>query len=127
MLSVALVLLPFAAALFARWSRQRLRIRRRLSDTRVQPGQRVDVHLEIENQSPAQTPFLLIEDRFPPQLGRPARLVVASRPRGDASRCATRSRATARALRLGPLTLHLSDPFGSQVRVEFDERDELVV
>src|SRR5262245_45905677 len=80
MVAVGLVLLPFAAALFARWSRQKLRIRRRLSDTRVQPGQRVQVDLEIENQVPAQTPFLLIEDRLPPRLGRSARLVVASLP-----------------------------------------------
>ncbi|HEX4941682.1 MAG TPA: hypothetical protein VFW51_04035, partial [Actinomycetota bacterium] len=78
MVAVGIVLLPFAAALFARWSRQRLRIRRRLSDTRVQPGQRVHIELEIENQSPAQTSFLLIEDRLPSQLGRSARLVVTS-------------------------------------------------
>src|SRR5262245_9198070 len=129
MTSVGIVLLPFAAALFARWSRQRLRIRRRLSDTRVQPGQRVHVELEIENQAPAQTSFLLVEDRLPSQLGRSARLVVASLPTRGRQRVRysltphQRGRYT-----LGPLTADLSDPFGlTKLRVEFDERDELVV
>jgi uncharacterized protein (DUF58 family) len=129
MVSVGLVLLPFAAALFARWSRQRMRIRRRLSDTRVQPGQRVHVELEIENQAPAQTSFLLVEDRLPSQLGRSARLVVASLPARGRQRVRysltphQRGRYT-----LGPLTADLSDPFGlTKLRVEFDERDELVV
>jgi len=129
MVAVGLVLLPFAAALFARWTRQRLRIRRRISDTRVQPGQRVHVELEIENQAPAQTSFLLVEDRLPSQLGRSARLVVASLPSRGRQRVRysltphQRGRYT-----LGPLTADLSDPFGlTKLRVEFDERDELVV
>src|SRR4030095_3230458 len=78
MVSVGIVLLPFAGALLARWRRRRLRIRRRLSDTRVQPGQRVHIELEIENQSPAQTSFLLVEDRLPAQLRRPGVVVGAS-------------------------------------------------
>jgi len=129
MVAVGLVLLPFAAALFARWSRQKVRIRRRLSDTRVQPGQRVHVELEVENQSPAQTPFLLIEDRLPPQLGRSARLVVASLPARARQRVRYSIAPHQRGRYvLGPLTADLSDPFAlTKVRVEFDERDELVV
>jgi uncharacterized protein (DUF58 family) len=129
MISVGVVLLPFAAALFARWSRQRLRIRRRLSDTRVQPGQRVHVELEIENQSPAQTSFLLVEDRLPPQLGRSARLVVASMPARGRQRVRYTIAPHQRGRYvLGPLTADLSDPFAlTKLRVEFDERDELVV
>jgi uncharacterized protein (DUF58 family) len=129
MVAVGIVLLPFAAALFARWSRQRLRIRRRLSDTRVQPGQRVHIELEIENQSPAQTSFLLIEDRLPSQLGRSARLVVTSL-HGRARQRVRYSIAPHQRGRyvLGPLTADLSDPFAlTKLRVEFDERDELVV
>ncbi|HEU5225192.1 MAG TPA: DUF58 domain-containing protein, partial [Actinomycetota bacterium] len=121
MISVGIVLLPFAAALFARWSRQRLRIRRRLSDTRVQPGQRVHVELEIENQSPAQTSFLLVEDRLPAQLGRSARLVVASLPpRGrQRVRYSIAPHQRGRYV-LGPLTADLSDPFAlTKLRVEF--------
>jgi uncharacterized protein (DUF58 family) len=129
MIAVGLVVLPFAAAGLARWSRQRLRIRRRLSDARVQPGQRVTVELEIENQAATQTSFLLLEDRLPPALGRSARLVIAGLPPKGKQRASysvsaqTRGRYT-----LGPLTVDLSDPFAlTKLRVQFDEREELVV
>jgi uncharacterized protein (DUF58 family) len=129
MVAVGIVLLPFAAALFARWSRQRLRIRRRLSETRVQPGQRVHVELEVENQTPTQTPFLLVEDRLPSQLGRSGRLVIASLPPKARQRVRysitphQRGRYT-----LGPISVDLSDPFAlTKLRVEFDEREQLVV
>jgi len=129
MIAVGLVVLPFAAAGLARWSRQRLRIRRRLSDARVQPGQRVTVELEIENQAATQTSFLLLEDQLPAALGRSARLVIAGLPAKGKQRVSyslsaqTRGRYT-----LGPLTVDLSDPFAlTKLRVEFDEREELVV
>ncbi len=129
MIAVGLVVLPFGASLFARWSRQRLRIRRRLSEGRIQPGQRVYVELEVENQSPTQTSFLLIEDRLPPALGRSARLVIASLAGKDRQRVRysltprQRGRYT-----LGPLSVDLSDPFAlTKLRVEFDEREDLVV
>jgi uncharacterized protein (DUF58 family) len=129
MIAVGLVVLPFATALFARWSRQRLRIRRRLSEARVQPGQRVYVELEVENQSPTATSFLLVEDRLPAALGRSARLVIASLQAKDRQRVRysltprRRGRYT-----LGPLTVDLSDPFAlTKLRVEFDEREDLVV
>lgn len=129
MIAVGLVVLPFAAAGFARWSRQRLRIRRRLSDARVQPGQRVTVELEVENQAATQASFLLLEDQLPAALGRSARLVIAGLPAKGKQRVSyslaaqTRGRYT-----LGPLTVDLSDPFAlTKLRVEFDEREELVV
>jgi uncharacterized protein (DUF58 family) len=129
MVSVGMVVLPFGAGLFARWSRQRLRIRRRLSDARIQPGQRVYVELEVENQSPTQTSFLLVEDRLPAALGRSARLVITSLAARDRQRVRyslvprQRGRYT-----LGPLTVDLSDPFAlTKLRVEFDEREDLVV
>jgi len=111
MVAVGIVMLPFAAALFARWSRQRLRIRRRLSEARVQPGQRVHVELEVENQTPTQTSFLLVEDRLPPQLGRSARLVIASlRPKArQRVRYSITPHQRGRYV-LGPLTVDLSDP-----------------
>ncbi|HEX6230982.1 MAG TPA: DUF58 domain-containing protein [Actinomycetota bacterium] len=129
MVAVGLVILPFAAAGFARWSRQRLRLRRRLSDTRVQPGQRVHVELEVENRSPTPTSFLLVEDRLPAALGRSARLVIAAMPPRDRQRVrySLTPRQRGRYM-LGPLTIDLSDPFAlTRLRVEFDEREELVV
>ena len=129
MVSVGLLVLPFGAALFARWSRQRLRVRRRLSDTRVQPGQRVHIELEVENQSPTQTSFLLVEDRLPASLGRSARLVISSIPGKDRQR--VRYSITPRQrgrYSLGPVSIDLSDPFAlTKLRVEFDEREDLVV
>ncbi len=129
MIAVGLVVLPFAAAGLARWSRQRLRIRRRLSDARVQPGQRVTVELEIENQAATQTSFLLLEDRLPPALGRSARLVIAGLPPKGKQRASYSVSAHARGrYTLGPLTVDLSDPFAlTKLRVQFDEREELVV
>jgi uncharacterized protein (DUF58 family) len=129
MVAVGLVALPFAAALFARWSRLRLRVRRRLSDTRVRPGQRVTVDLEVENQSPAPTPFLLLEDQVPQALGRSARLVIAGlRPHVKQRVSYTLAPQRRGRYSLGPLSIDLSDPFAlTRVRVEFDEREELVV
>jgi uncharacterized protein (DUF58 family) len=129
MIAVGLVVLPFAAAGLARWSRQRLRIRRRLSDARVQPGQRVTVELEIENQAATQTSFLLLEDQLPSALGRSARLVIAGLPAKGKQRVSyTLSAQTRGRYTLGPLTVDLSDPFAlTKLRVEFDEREELVV
>jgi uncharacterized protein (DUF58 family) len=129
MIAVGLLVLPFGAAVFARWSRQRLRVRRRLSITRVQPGQRVHVELEVENQSPTQTSFLLVEDRLPASLGRSARLVISSLPARERQR--VRYSLTPRQrgrYSLGPVAIDLSDPFAlSKLRVEFDEREDLVV
>jgi uncharacterized protein (DUF58 family) len=129
MIAVGVLILPFCAALFARSSRQRLRVRRRLSDARVQPGQRVHVELEVENQSSTHTSFLLLEDRLPPSLGRSARLVISSIPGRERQRVRysltprQRGRYT-----LGPVSVDLTDPFAlSKLRVEFDEREDLVV
>ncbi len=129
MIAVGLVVLPFAAALLARWSRLRLRVRRRLSDTRVRPGQRVTVDLEVENQSAAPTSFLLLEDEVPSALGRSARLVIAG-IRGRTKQHVSYTLAPQRRGRytLGPLAIDLSDPFVlTKVRIELDEREELVV
>jgi len=129
MVAVGMVVLPFAAALLARWSRLRLRLKRRLSDATVRPGQRVTVDLEIENQSAAPTSYLLLEDELPSALGRSARLVLAGLS-GRSRQRVSYSISPQRRGRysLGPLSVDLSDPFAlSKVRVEFDEREELVV
>lgn len=129
MVAVGMVVLPFASALFARWSRQRLSLKRRLSDARVAPGQRLTVELEVENHSPASTSFLLIEDRVPPALGRAARLVLAGiRARGKQRASYTLLAQARGRFPLGPLTIDISDPFAlTRTRVEFGQRDELVV
>lgn len=127
--AVGIAVLPFASALMVRWSKARLQVTRRLSHTKVRPGQRVTVELEVENTAPTATSFILVEDRLPPTLGRPARLVLSGIPGRNSQRvsysmvCRTRGRFS-----IGPLRMDLSDPFAlTKVRLEFAERDDLVV
>ena len=129
MVAVGLVVLPFAAALFARWSRFRVSVRRRLSDQRIAPGQRVTVELEVENESPVWTSFLLLEDAIPRLLGRNARVVVAGIPPRSKQRVTYTLVPEVRGrYSLGPLTVDVSDPFAlTKLRIGFDQRDDLVV
>jgi uncharacterized protein (DUF58 family) len=128
-IGVGLAVLPFAAAAFARWGRQRLVVRRHLSEVRVSPGTRVTVELEVENRSGAATSFLLIEDRLPAGLGRSARLVLTGIPARNTQRVTYSLVPQSRGrYRLGPVELDVSDPFAlTRVRVEYDERDDLLV
>lgn len=127
--AIGLIALPLLAMLFVRSGSQVIGVRRRLSDVRVSPGTRVTVHVDIENRSATSTSFLLVEDRLPSALGRPARLVVTGIPGRSSQRVAytvlpqTRGR-----YRLGPLTVDVSDPFAlTRRRMEFDAHDELLV
>ncbi|MFI5053781.1 MAG: DUF58 domain-containing protein, partial [Acidimicrobiia bacterium] len=128
-IGVGIASLPLIAALFVRFGHQRIAVRRRLSDVRVTPGTRVTVQLEIENRSTAATSFLLLEDRVPPPLGRPARLVVSAIPGRQSQQVAYTVLPQARGrYQLGPLVVDISDPFALvRQRLEFDERDELLV
>jgi uncharacterized protein (DUF58 family) len=121
--------LPFAAALFARWGRQRIAVTRRLSDVRVNPGARVAVELSIENRSHAATSFLMVEDRLPAALGRPARLVLTGVPaRGIQRVHYTLVPQTRGRYRIGPVAVDVSDPFAlTRLRLEFEDRDDLIV
>jgi uncharacterized protein (DUF58 family) len=127
--AVGLAVLPLAALGYTRWSRQRLRVRRRLSDPRIQPGRRVTVELEIENESPASTSFLLLEDAIPTGLGRPARLVLTGITGRGIARASYSIVAQSRGrYAIGPLSIDVSDPFAlTRSRVEFAGREALVV
>jgi uncharacterized protein (DUF58 family) len=126
---VGLGVLPLLAVLFARWSRARLSVRRRLTEVRVVPGTRVTVEIHVENRALAPTSFLLIEDRLPAALGRPARLVVTGLyGRGNRRVSYTVLPHGRGRYRLGPLSVDLADPFGlTRQRIEFDDMDELLV
>jgi uncharacterized protein (DUF58 family) len=127
--AIGLAALPFIAGLFLRWSHRPITATRHLSESRVTPGTRVTVRLEITNPSPATTSFLLLEDRLPPALGRPARLVVT----GVGGRGVQRvSYTVLPQLRghfgIGPLSVDRTDAFGlARRRVVIEGRDELVV
>jgi len=107
----------------------RLHVRRRLSDQRIQPGRRVTVDLKIENESPASTSFLLLEDAIPAGLGRPARLVLTGIAAHGSARASYSLVAQSRGrYSFGPLSIDVSDPFAlTRSRVEFAGRDDLVV
>jgi uncharacterized protein (DUF58 family) len=127
--ALGLAALPAIAALFVRWGRQRIAVHRRLSDVRVAPGTRVTVQIDVENRSAAATSFLLLEDRLPSALGRPARLVVSGIPaHGSQQVTYTILPQTRGRYQLGPLSIDVSDPFALvRQRLEFDEREDLIV
>jgi uncharacterized protein (DUF58 family) len=129
MVSVGLVVLPLVALLFARRGRHRVTVRRRLSEVRASPGQRVTVEIEVENQAAVATSFLLVEDRAPATLGRPAHLVLTGIPARAKQRVSYTIVPHARGRYvLGPLTVDVSDPFSlTRLRLEDDQRDELLV
>jgi uncharacterized protein (DUF58 family) len=129
MVAVGLVVLPLVALFFSRRGRHRVTVRRRLSEVRASPGQRVTVEIEVENHSSAATSFLLVEDRAPSTLGRPARLVLPGIPARGRQRVSytivphTRGRYV-----IGPLTVDVSDAFSlTRLRMQDDQRDELLV
>ncbi len=128
-IALGLATLPAIAAIFVRWGHQRIAVHRHLSDIRVSPGTRVTVHIDIENRSAASTSFLLLEDRLPSVLGRPARLVVSGIPgHGTQEVTYTILPQTRGRYQLGPLTVDMSDPFALvRQRLEFDEREDLIV
>jgi uncharacterized protein (DUF58 family) len=121
--------LPLLAAGAAKRGARRLLVQRRLSDVRCSPGTRVSVSIDVENRGPVATSFLLLEDRLPTPLGRAARLVIGGiRPgRREHASYTLVPQARGRYL-LGPLVVDVSDPFAlTRLRLEFDERDELLV
>ena len=126
---IGLAVLPLIAAVFVHRGRQRLELRRRLSDVRVPPGTRVTVSIDVENRSTAPTAVLLIEDRIPAALGRPARLVISGiRARATQHVSYTVVPQMRGRYPLGPLTVNVSDPFAlHRQRIEFTEREELLV
>ncbi|MEA2522772.1 MAG: hypothetical protein QOI81_2418 [Actinomycetota bacterium] len=121
--------LPFVAGGVVRWTHPRFAIRRRMGDVRVDPGTRVTVELDVENRTSTASSFLLIEDQLPPSLGRPARVVVAGigAHRTQTVRYTVLPQSRGR-FRIGPLSIDATDPFAlTRKRLQFDERDELIV
>jgi uncharacterized protein (DUF58 family) len=127
--AIGLAALPFVAGVYLRWSHKTITATRHLSESRVTPGTRVTVRLDIANPSPATTSFLLLEDRLPPALGRPARLVVTGVGGRGAQRVSYTVLPQLRGhFAIGPLTVDRTDAFGlSRRRVVVEGRDDLVV
>jgi len=126
--AVGLLLLPFIAALFVRWGTRTIHVKRHLSDPRVSPGSRVTVRLDVAHEGPAKPSFLLLEDRLPPSLGRPARVVVAGSARALQHVSYTIVPNARGRYQIGPMAVDRSDAFGlTRRRILLDGRDELLV
>src|ERR687888_1397055 len=127
--AVGVTILPVIAWAFVMVTRHRLAVVRRLSATKVPLGQRLSVDLEIENRSTTTTSFVLVEDKVPASLGRPARLVLTGLPARNSQR--VRYHVTCRSrghFSIGPLTLSLQDPFAlTRIRLDYSGRDLVVV
>ena len=127
--AIGIGVLPLVAAGAAKRGARRLLVHRRLSDVRVSPGTRVSISLDLENRGPVGTSFLLLEDRLPTPLGRAARLVIGGIRPGAREHASYSLVPQARGRYvIGPLVVDASDPFAlTRLRLEFDERDELLV
>ncbi|MFN2590525.1 MAG: DUF58 domain-containing protein [Actinomycetota bacterium] len=123
------LVVPLVTTLYVRFARVRLSIRRHVSPARIFAGGRTTVGLRLENLSFQTTPFLLLEDSLPSDLGRPARLVAAGiPPRNHLETSYTISARRRGKYRMGPLSIFVSDPFGlARTRVEASGRSDLVV
>jgi uncharacterized protein (DUF58 family) len=128
-IGIGLALLPLIAGVYLRWNDRPVRAARHLSEARVEPGTRVTVRLDVENHGPASTSFLLLEDRLPPALGRPARLVVAGVGARGVQRVSYPIVPQARGhYAIGPLCVDRTDAFGlTRRRILLDGRDDLLV
>jgi uncharacterized protein (DUF58 family) len=126
---IGLIMLPFVAWLFLRWGTRRITAARHLSEPRVTPGTRVTVRLDVTYGEAGTSSFLLLEDRLPPALGRPARLVVTGiGPRGAHHVTYTVVPQARGRYAIGPLAIDRTDAFGlTRRRVVLDGRDELLV
>ena len=127
--AVGVLALPVATALLGARTRQHLAIRRHLSDIRVGPGRRVTVELDVTNASTVSSPLVLLEDRMPPALAPPARVVLPGIHGHSTQRVRYTVVPAARGhFRIGPITMDLTDPFAlTRRRAEVGGSDELVV
>ena len=90
----------------------------------------MQVELSVENRSHAATSFLMVEDRLPAALGRPARLVLTGVPGPRRAARALHARARSRAGATGSAPSPSTSPTPSRSRGcgwSSTTRDELIV
>jgi uncharacterized protein (DUF58 family) len=112
--AVLLVLVPVLGLLSVRRSRFVLGSARTVTPTRIPFGSEAEVVLTVENGSRLTSGALLLEDAVPESLGRAPRLVLDRIP--PRAQRAQRYRLTGLErgrTRVGPLTVHVTDPFGT--------------
>ena len=111
-LAVCAVALVVAALVAVRLTRFRLEATRELRPARVHAGTASRVELAVRNAGPSRSPVLAARDPF--DGGRRwARFLVAPLQPGETAKAAYRVPTERRGVfDLGPLALHLQDPFG---------------
>ena len=129
LVAAGVLVLPLVTAMYVRFARVRLAIRRHISPTRIFAGARSAVKLRIENLGNQTSPFLLLEDTIPSELGRAARLVGSGiPPRNQLETSYTLVGRRRGRYHVGPLKIFMSDPFGlARIRLESTGRTELLV
>jgi uncharacterized protein (DUF58 family) len=129
LVAAGLLVLPLVTALYVRFARVRLSIRRQIAPTRIFAGSRTKVSLRIENLGNQTSPFLLLEDVIPPDLGRSARLVGSGiPPRNHLETSYTVVGRRRGKYYVGPLKIFMTDPFGlARTAIESSGRSELLI
>jgi uncharacterized protein (DUF58 family) len=112
--ALLLILVPVLGLIAVRRSRFVLGSARTVTPSRIPFGSEAEVVLTVENGSRLTSGALLLEDTVPPSLGDPPRLVLDRIPpraqRSERYRLVSRERGRTR---VGPLTVHVTDPFGT--------------
>jgi uncharacterized protein (DUF58 family) len=112
--ALLLILIPGLGILAVRRSRFVLGSARTVSPSRIPFGSDAEVVLTVENGSRFPSGALLLEDTVPDSLGEPTRLVLDRIPpraqRSERYRITGLQRGRTK---VGPLTVHVADPFGT--------------
>lgn len=110
---LAAALLALVAAIVVRRGSVSITVKRKLAATRVFPGARLRVDLDVRNAGAFSSPPLLVEDDAPPAFGGPARFSLSSLPPGAHTAVGIERQAVIRGrYQVGPVRLRLIDPFG---------------
>ena len=128
-IAIACGVLVVCAIVVVRVSARSLSVQRHLTSTRVPFGAPAECQIQFTNTSRLPSGTLYVADQVHWSLAEPPQMIVASlRPRKRAA-VSYPLRGTQRGRhQVGPLTVHVSDPFGlCQVKRSFDSTDQIVV
>lgn len=126
---ILLVTVPLSCAVVLGRARYQLSLTRTITAQRVRSGTAIRVRLELENLTRFPTRVLLAEDQVPYSLGPSPRFVLARLASGRRAAITYSLRPSLRGRYLiGPLRLHLTDPFGMcELTKSFTTTNPLVV
>jgi uncharacterized protein (DUF58 family) len=126
---IFVVALPVVCLLAVHRTRYRLSCSRRLEPARVPVGTPAQVTVRVENLSRLPSGVLMAEDKVPYLLGTRPRFVLDRIPSRGSGEVTYTLRSDVRGrFEVGPLTVHLTDPFGlAELSRAFSRVDPVVV